>query len=287
MAIALKFNRNWVMLGVAVALGLSATFLSNKLLRDRVASIEEAARRGRTMVNVVVAKKDLERGETLTADVLAVREIPAEYAHSTAIHPNQFGQIENQRLITPLKRGEELLEAHTEGRGVQIFSGLLKKGQRALTFPVDEINSISGMLRPGDKIDLIVTLRDTNPGATTGKDTTFALLSNVTVLATGQQVGRGGNSNSNDPASKQTFATVTLETSPEDANRIITAQTTGKLTAVLRNPEDAQPNGVKPLTSSDLMQAGGPRKTIEMIIGGGSSTGTPAITQTTPLAKFQ
>lgn len=286
MAIALKFNRNWIMLGVAVALGLSATFLSNKLLRDRVASIEEEARRGRTMVSVVVAKKDLERGDTLNAEVLAVRQIPAEYAHSTAIHPNQFGQIENQRLITPLKRGEELLEAHTEGRGVQIFSGMLKKGQRALTFPVDEINSISGMLRPGDKIDLIVTLRDANPGATTGKDTTFPLLSNVTVLATGQQVGRGGNS-SDPAAAKQTFATITLEASPEDANRIITAETTGKLTAVLRNPDDQEPNGVKPLTAGDLMQASGPRNTIEMIIGGGSSTGTPAITQTTPLAKFQ
>lgn len=286
MAIALKFNRNWVMLGIAVALGLSATFLSNKLLRDRVASIEEEARRGRKMVSVVVAKKDLQRGDTLTAEVLAVREIPADYVHSTAIRPNQFDTIVNQRLVTPLKRGEELLDAHTEGRGTQIFSGMLKVGARALTFPVDEINSISGMLRPGDKIDLIVTLRDANPGASAGgKDMTFPLLSNVAVLATGQQIGRGGHSD--DPATaKQTFATITLETTPEDANRIITAQTTGKLTAVLRNPEDGQPNGVKPITPADLMRGSGKRNTVEMIVGGGGGTNM-TVTQAQSLSKFE
>ncbi len=286
MAIALKFNRNWVMLGLAVALGLSATFLSNKLLRDRVASIEEEARRGRKMVSVVVAKKDLQRGDTLNADVLAVRQIPADYVHSTAILPNQFDTIVNQRLVTPLKRGEELLEAHTEGRGTQIFSGMLKVGSRALTFPVDEINSISGMLRPGDKIDLIVTLRDANPGASQGgKDMTFPLLSNVAVLATGQQIGRGGR-NDDPNTAKQTFATVTLETTPEDANRIITAEATGKLTAVLRNPEDGQPNGVKPLTASDLMRNSGKRNTVEMIVGGGGSS-SMTVTQAQSLSKFE
>ena len=286
MAIALKFNRNWVMLGLAVALGLSATFLSNKLLRDRVASIEEEARRGRKMVSVVVAKKDLQRGDTLNADVLAVRQIPADYVHSTAILPNQFDTIVNQRLVTPLKRGEELLDAHTEGRGTQIFSGMLKVGSRALTFPVDEINSISGMLRPGDKIDLIVTLRDANPGASQGgKDMTFPLLSNVAVLATGQQIGRGGR-NDDPNTAKQTFATVTLETTPEDANRIITAEATGKLTAVLRNPEDGQPNGVKPLTASDLMRNSGKRNTVEMIVGGGGSS-SMTITQAQSLSKFE
>lgn len=286
MAIALKFNRNWVMLGLAVALGLSATFLSNKLLRDRVASIEEEARRGRKMVSVVVAKKDLQRGDTLNADVLAVRQIPADYVHSTAILPNQFDTIVNQRLVTPLKRGEELLDAHTEGRGTQIFSGMLKVGSRALTFPVDEINSISGMLRPGDKIDLIVTLRDANPGASQGgKDMTFPLLSNVAVLATGQQIGRGGR-NDDPNTAKQTFATVTLETTPEDANRIITAEATGKLTAVLRNPEDGQPNGVKPLTASDLMRNSGKRNTVEMIVGGGGSS-SMTVTQAQSLSKFE
>ncbi|ANA33594.1 Flp pilus assembly protein CpaB [Ralstonia mannitolilytica] len=286
MAIAIKFNRNWVMLGIAVVLGLSATFLSNKLLRDRVASIEEEARRGRKMVSVVVAKKDLQRGDILNASVLAVREIPADYVHSTAILPNQFSQIENQRLVSPLKRGETLLEAHTEGHGAQIFSGMLKVGARALTFPVDEINSISGMLRPGDKIDLIVTLRDANPGAASGgKDMTFPLLSNVTVLATGQQIGRGGR-NDDPETAKQTFATVTLETTPEDANRIITAEATGKLTAVLRNPEDAQPNGVKPLTATDLMRGSGRRNTVEMIVGGGGNSSL-SVTQTQSLTKFE
>jgi len=273
-------NRNMLMLGIALALGGLAMYLSNKVLHDRYASIEEEARRGRTMVQVVVAKRDLARGETLTGDVLAVREVPADYVHSTAVLPDGYAAVENQRLVSPLKRGETLLESHTEGLGAQIFSGTLKVGSRALTFPVDEISSISGMLRPGDRIDLILTMADANPGATSGKDMTFPLLSNVPVLATGQQVGRGG-----DDASDRTYATVTLEASPEDANRIITAQHTGKLTAVLRNPEDGQPNGVLPLTGSDLMRGRGRSATIEMIIGGSGSA--PVISQAAIVADGQ
>ena len=60
--------------------------------------------------------------------------------------------------------------------------GKLTIGKRAITFPVDEINSISGMLQPGDKIDLIATIRQLN------NDVTYPLLQDVQILATGTQL---------------------------------------------------------------------------------------------------
>jgi pilus assembly protein CpaB len=272
---AIKLNKNWVLLGAAVALGLGAMVLSNSLIHNRIAQLEEEAKRGHQTVEVVVARRDLERGDTLTADVVAVRQVPKEFVHHTAVRPNQFELFERQRLAVPLKRGETLLEAHTEGKGTSVFSATLKKGLRALTFEVDAVNSISGMLRPGDRIDLIYSARQTNGAGQAEQDVAVPLLSDVVVLATGQSLTKQDEHD----GKERTFSTVTLELSPLDANRIILAKTAGRLTAVLRNPDDRVGNATGMLGVASLL--GGARqaafaqgRTVEFIIGGGGAPGS-------------
>ena len=75
-----KINTNWLLLGVAIALGIGAVVLSNHLIQRRMAQLEEEAHKGQQTVNVVVAKRDMARGEPITADAMAVREVPAEPA---------------------------------------------------------------------------------------------------------------------------------------------------------------------------------------------------------------
>ena len=86
---------------------------------------------------------------------------------------------------------------------------------------MSSVNSISGMLRPGDRIDLIYS----NKGSQ-GQDLTMPLLSNVTVLATDQSVSKRDES-----GKERSFSTITLEVSPLDADRIIVAKASGQLTA--------------------------------------------------------
>lgn len=262
----LQINTNWLLLGLAIALGASAVYLSNDLIRSRMAQLEEDSRRGREMVQVVVAKRDLDRGEPISADAMAVREVPKEFVHQNAVMPGQFDDFERQRLTMPIKRGEVLLPMHAEGGGQYVFSATLKQGKRALTVEVDPVNSIAGMLKPGDFIDLIYSGRSAGPqGAGREEELTLPLLSRVPVLATDQRVNR------RDDGSESSYSTMTLEVSAEEADRIIVARAAGRLTALLRHPDDADPNRTAVMSAASLMgqhtaQAAG--RSVEFIVGG-------------------
>jgi pilus assembly protein CpaB len=259
-----KLNRHWIMLVGAIALGIVALGLSHKMLKDRMAQLDAAARGSHKMVEVVVAKRDLPRGAHIDASVFARSKIPAEYVHASAIDPRHFGQYAGQRLGAPLQRGEALLQVHLESTSM-VFSSTLENGNRALTTEVDEVNSISGMLRPTDHIDLMATAHGTGAKAT---DLTFALLSNVEVLATGQVTRKAEGNNQ-----PHTYTTITLSVSPQDAQRIVVAKNSGKLTAVLRNPDDARPNPTAAMNIDDVV----PKKAseakhlaVQYIVGGHS-----------------
>ncbi len=263
-----RINKNWLLLGLATLLGIGAMILSNALIKRRLGEIEADAKRGEEMVRVVVANRDLDKGEAIRSDDLAVRPVPREWVHSTAVKPEAIDQYEMQRLSTPLKRGEVLLQSHMEGKGSSVFSANLKKGWRALTFEVDTVNSISGLLRPGDRIDLIFTGKSPNQT----EEQTLPLLSGVTVLATGQTVTKTDDKS----GQERTFSTVTLEVSPLDADRVIVAKAGGRVTAVLRHPDDVEANGTRPLVTANLLGAmGNGESTVEYIIGGGGGVARP------------
>jgi pilus assembly protein CpaB len=247
-----QFNRNWLMLGGALALGLVATALSYKLLQDRLTQIELDAKNGQKLVAVVVAKVPLPRGTVVQGGAFAKREIPAEFVSSGAISPDQFNDVLGQKLVAPLQGGEALLSVHLELPD-QAFSATLENGNRALTTEVDEINSISGMLRPTDRIDLMATAKGSGADTT---EVTFPLLSNVEVLATGQvtrPVKEENNNMEGSEGSERTYTTITLSVSPQDAQRIIVAKSTGKLTAVLRNPEDEKTDLLPAMNIDDVL----------------------------------
>ncbi len=267
MKFALKFpqlNRSWLMLGGAIALGIVAAVLSKKVLQSEMARVRGEIIGNTKEVVVVVAKQDLPRGARLQPALFARRKVPAEYVHSSAITPEKFGQYIGQKLGAPLKGGEPLLDVHLESAAA-VFSSTLENGNRALTTEVDEVNSISGMLRPTDHIDLMATARHSG---STKPDVTFPLLSNVEVLATGQVTRKRDGTNQ-----PHTYTTITLSVSPADAERIIVAKSSGKLTAVLRNPEDARPNATSAMNIDDVLPKkpdAGKQSTVQYIIGGRS-----------------
>ncbi len=222
-----KIQRSWLVFGVAAVLGLGAALLAMRYLNQRVAEIEAHGKQA--MRKVVVAKQDLQKGAVLNPDTVAVREVPAEWAHSGAISPAQFDRAANAVLAYPAMKGEAILWAQLEGEKAPSFSARLVQGRRAVTVPVDEVSSLSGMLEPGDLIDIVVSVRKEN------RSITFALLQSVTVLAAGTRVTPKPEA---DAARARSFTTVTLETTPEDAKRIIAAREVGKITALLRAPGD-------------------------------------------------
>jgi pilus assembly protein CpaB len=257
----LPLSRNWLTLVGALAMGSIAVFLSHKWLHDYKAKIDAQEQTKYEMVQVVVAKRDLERGAPIVVDNFSLRQIPYPYVHASAVRPDQFDQYVGQRLAVGLKHGEPLLEAHLESTST-VFSSTLPVGQVALTTEVDEVNSISGMLRPSDHIDLILTA---HPSQGSGADTTFPLLSNVEVLATGQVTRK--RDGTNEP---HMYTTITMALTPEDADRVVIAKNSGKLAAVLRNPDDNRPNSTVAMGIDELLPKTKARNShvVQYIIGG-------------------
>jgi pilus assembly protein CpaB len=259
-----KPGKTWIILGVALSIGLLAALAARSFLSHQMEAIE-ARSKGET-VDVVVAKRELKKGERLSSENVAVRSVPLQYSHSQAILPDAFDRVEGQVLAYPVNAGEMIIWGLMETKRVPTFSARVAPGHRALTVAVDEINSISGMLEPGDMVDLMATIDKK------GKKITVPLLQSIPVMATGQR-------SVDDPKSgeRREYSTVTLETSPEQAQNIIVAREAGKLTALLRNPQDKQPIGNSNADVASLLglTGGNTREPsdnqVPVIYGGGNS----------------
>jgi pilus assembly protein CpaB len=255
-------RKTWIVLCVALAIGLLAALGARSYLANRMADLEYKVRG--TRQELVVAKQLLKRGDRIGAERVAVRSIPSEFAHSNGIRPDDFTRVENRILAQDVQAGEMILFSMLEPKKPPTFSAHVANGRRAITVPVDEINSISGMLEPGDLIDLIVTLDQQ------GKKVTVPLMYSVAVMATGQR-------SLDDPKSgeRRVYSTVTLDADPQQAQYLIVARETGRLTALLRNPEDRVANKGNAVNLAALLGVGvgitpGEARQIPVLYGGRS-----------------
>ncbi len=230
-------HRNAVLLVAALACGAVAvqagrSWLGHQLEMERARLAPVPPR----TVAVVVARQDLAKGDVIDVRTMAVREIPEEFVSSSAVRPERFDGVSGMRLAAALRGGEQLVASAIVGGDHMSFSQRVKPGIRALTIAVDEINSISGMLQPGDRIDLLFSARlpERDGARGLGGETTLPLFQGLLVLATGRQVRAGVD----ERGAQRSYSTVTVEVDPEQAQRLVVAQRTGKLTAVLRNPDD-------------------------------------------------
>ena len=220
-------NKSFLVLIVSVVLGLVAALVARSYMSNRIEEIE-SGHKGK-LIEVVVAKADLERGAILTPETVAIRQIPLDFAHEQAITPATYDAAAGETLAFAVKSGQLILWPMLQEKKAPAFSHRVEVGRRAMTVPVDEISSISGMLEPGDMIDLMVTVDRS------GRKITLPLLQNVQVLATGQR-------SIDDPKSgeRREYSTVTLDTTPKQAQQVIAAREEGRITALLRNPQDKE-----------------------------------------------
>lgn len=256
---ATSSNKNWFILLAALGVGGLAAMSTKNYIAQKIESIE-AKDKDKAMVKVVVAKQDLDKGSVLSGENMATRDIPKEWVHSDAITPDQFNRADGARLALPANAGEPVLWAQVENEKAGSFSTKLDIGRRAVTLPVDEISSISGMLAPDDLIDIIVSVQKDS------RSYTFTLLQSMRVLATGTKV-----SQTDEEGKPSTFTTVTLDTSPEDAKKLIAAREVGRITALLRSPTDAASVSLSRAEANDLLGLGNADglSSVPVIYGGG------------------
>ncbi len=247
--------------GIAVHAG--QRYLDERLEAERARLTPETV----VMESVVVARHDLTKGDPISADTMAIRSIPRAYAVSAAIRPARFDHYQGGRLAVALKAGEPLLDSAVVGVDQAVFSQRLRQGIRALTISVDEVNAISGLLQPGDRVDLFFSARPPKGGGAAA-ETTVPLLQNVLVLATGRQVRPV----TDQQAGTRGYGTITVELAPLQAQQVVVAQRAGRITAVLRHPDDRRLESAARMDLRQLFGQAEPvstgRRGPQMIVGG-------------------
>ena len=224
-------KKNVVMFLLSLIIGVVGVYYSKHYIEEQIAYYKGQLDESEPLVQVVVPTRALVRGEVVSKELLSMREIPERFADSNAVNASNFDVAIGQRVDYDIDEGRPLLWAHLEGGVSPTFSGKVPDGLRAMTVRVDEVNSISGFLQPKDRVDLLLTH---NKG---GEQEILPLIERLDVIATGVQTlvdksAAGG---------KRTFSTITVQVTPEQAKQITLAQDVGKLTAMLRNPEDDSP----------------------------------------------
>lgn len=227
----------------AVLSGGAGWFFTQDFIETEVSSHKRSFESERQAISVVVAAKDMVVGTVISSSNAQVRQIPKAYLHRDAVSPAQYNAVlEGRQLVHPVKAGEAILSVHVSKVKIDGLASLLKENQRALTIPVNTLDTISGFLNPGDSIDLYITLKDGE------RDRTVPLVENVRVLATGVDIDDGIKEK------QKKYSEITLGVSPLNATKIIHGQTIGDLTVLLRKAEDDSSNFEDYVTIDNLIE---------------------------------
>jgi pilus assembly protein CpaB len=190
----------------------------------------EAEVSGGPKVALVVAAEDVPLGSRVTDKVLAVRDVPQAYVDPRQVRASDTKRILGVRLSSELKANDPVLwsDMNQSTGAPRLLSGLVEHGMRAISFDARS-SDFGGLLRPGDRVDVLFSEGDKGDGRSTR-----TLLQNLLVLAVGSDISsvdeatpRGGRAGS-----------VTLAVTVEGAQIITQARDQGRLSLTLRNPDD-------------------------------------------------
>lgn len=256
-----KINRNLLYLGIAILLGVAASFLAvhyvNKQVAERTNVVSPKTRQ------VVVPIRDMKKGEALSQTDIAVRAVPQDFVTVGALTPENYEKYLGQILRAPLTHGAPI-DSSAIDLVADHFSDIIEPGHVAYSIQVDQTNSVSGLIVPGDHIDILLMTSEHD------HERIRPLLGRVLVLATGHQA-RGVRPDSQ--VNNSAYSNITLELKPQDAQRVGMALKVGQLRVMLRNANSREPFDLSMLTRDDLLRLSHGARTrsgIQFIIGGKS-----------------
>jgi pilus assembly protein CpaB len=183
--------------------------------------------------DVVVAKVDIPIGTRLIPEQLAVAQFPANVTPEGAI-PSIDESLIGRVVTVSLSPRDPVTEAKLAPVGAAGgLSSMIPEGYRAMTVAVNEVVGVSGFIMPGTLVDIVVVI---TPPKGSGNDEMISkiVLQNIKVLASGQNIDKP----KNDREVERSIRAVTLQVTPEQAEKLALASSEGKLQLVMRNSVD-------------------------------------------------
>lgn len=219
------------MIIVALVLGGIAAVVAARYVTGARSSVEAESK----PITVLVAQEDIPRGlsaEELIAKKMIVRqEVPRRFVAAGAVSSDRT--LEGMVLATPLSKGEQVTSARFQIPSQAGLAYSVPEDFVAISIPNDAERGVSGLIKPGDRVAVYVTLTRDNP------EITKMMLADARVLAVGGTLGaedrqaaegndRGSLAANRTSESQQNApSTITLGVSAADAERLIFAEEKG------------------------------------------------------------
>lgn len=178
---------------------------------------------------VVVAAVDIPARTTITPNMLQERTLP-----SSAVEPDAFqqpSQAAGQLSLITIPAGSQVSVSKV-GRPQDVGLPVrLAPGKRAVSIAIDKVKGISGMLEPGDLVDIIAI----PPRSGNELPQAAAILRGIRVLAVGSTLE---DASATPSPEEQNSTTVTLEVTPHQADLLASADANTQLRLALRSPRE-------------------------------------------------
>jgi len=183
--------------------------------------------------NVVVAKVNIPVGSRIIAEQLTVAQFPADVTPEGAYAKLDENLIDRV-VVTAISPREPVTESKLAPVGsLGGLSSVIPEGYRAMTVKVDDVVGVSGFIMPGTLVDVVVVIQPPK-GSANEEMISKIVLQNIKVLASGQNIDKP----KNDREVERSVRAVTLQVTPEQAEKLALASSEGKLQLVMRNSVD-------------------------------------------------
>ena len=234
-----------LLLAVALASGGLAAFLvlgsGSRNQAPQVQVKTEVVAEQQTQI--LVAARDIGVGERLSSAAVRWQKWPEgamrpDYLNIAA-SPEAANQIENAVARFEIFAGEPIRDAKLVRSDQGYLSAVLLPGMRGVSVSVTPESGSGGFIVPNDHVDVVLT-------RSAGNNTQISetVLSNVKVLAIGKRLGElgstGGAAEGTDQTTKRfdSETIATLELAPAQAETLVNAASSGRLSLTLRSVVD-------------------------------------------------
>jgi pilus assembly protein CpaB len=181
--------------------------------------------------DIVVAGQDIPPGTALNDEAIKKGVVKTSPWPKASVPAGAFSST--QQVVGKVNRvkilaNEPILESRLAGEGAGL-TVRLEAGKRAIATRVDEIIGVSGFIVPDDRVDIILTT--TPVGGNADAKISKIVMQNKRVLSVAQ-------STEQKDGKPQLARSITLEVTPEEAERLSLAATEGQITMALRGLGD-------------------------------------------------
>jgi pilus assembly protein CpaB len=220
--------RSFVPLGVATVIGLIVSALMYGYL-------QKSSKMNHTVAEthpVAVAASDLPWGTKLTGDMM--KQVDFLKGSLPEGSFSDSASLVGRVLIYPVKAREPILESRLAPGNVTTsgVAAVIGPQKRAVAVKVDKVIGVSGFIHPGSRVDVLITMGT----GRTSRPITKIVLENLLVLA----VGPDTKEKKSLEERGSPIDVITLEVTPQEAEKLGMAAVEGRIQLALRNYNDTE-----------------------------------------------